>query len=102
MPQFTLETNKMNKSLKEAYPPEFGSVQLVSRIYGLSGPAVGRILEDYKEVIDYAEVVRPGNRYGRRLVNLQSFRRWFDTQRVGCSAQNTLNPGDPVKQEVAA
>jgi hypothetical protein len=76
----------MNKALKQAHPEEYVPVQLISRVFGLSGPSVVRILQDYKDSIDYAEVKRPGKLYGRRLVNLESFRAWFDSQRVGAKA----------------
>jgi hypothetical protein len=73
----------MDKATKLQFPAKYGTVQLISRIYGLSAPAVVRILRDYREYIDYAEVKRPGKRSGRRLVNLESFGAWFDSQRVG-------------------
>jgi hypothetical protein len=71
----------MNKAFKASFPPQFGSVQLVERIYGLSTSAIVQILRDYPE-IEYYEVCRPGKKYGRRLVNLESFRQWFEAQKV--------------------
>jgi hypothetical protein len=71
----------MNKAVKETFPPKFGSVQVIERIYGISNTAVIQILRDFPE-IEYFEITRPGKKYGRRLVNLESFQKWFESQKV--------------------
>jgi hypothetical protein len=71
----------MNKTQKASFPPKFGSTQLVERIYGISTTAIVQILRDFPE-IEYYEISRPGKKYGRRLVNLESFQLWFESQKV--------------------
>lgn len=71
---------KMNKALKQDYRRKYVSVQVLEYIYGLSRPCIVAILRDFPQ-IDYVEITRPNKRYGRRLVNLESFNAWFDTNK---------------------